>query len=603
MAHPPDIWSRNFAALERWNPAAAAMLAAAPLSEAWQAVTGRDGSPTFAQVTADGSGIVWLGGTSMPRETAAAMTASLEPGAVNGLGAGIGTGHEWRALVGRLHASQMLFVLESDPILVKLALTATDLADLLNAGRLVLLVASDAETAGKQLQACLDAHPGLEAPSVIHPLASLTAAQRHTLVSMGEQMLRQAMTRRAVQAAELAAQLAAAPASPAGLLALLVQGVSWPQRVLGEVVEALESRVPELPRLAVDHYASGSVIARLQALLKHRPRVIVSDLFRPQLGVTPPASMAIWTFVPPRPPAAYWQPERLASPGSLASGDRIVCHAAAHRRRLIQAGFPEGQVLLLPLGTTAASSGAVVDAERQRVALLADLPSLEPATYGLNLPSHLDLWQAAMDLIADDPFRVHPEMAADLFRRAQRRAGVAVEDPLLAASFERGVRDILLAAAPYVVLAEQLVAAGVPIQLVGGGWDGLPPGSDAVLREPLARRGAWNADVWNDVAVALHVSPDGSIHPGLLTAPRHGVALAALAHPWDGQPGTLTHILRAGVDVAMTSPGQLVATLRTLLRDAARRKSLADSAAARLQETATWARRVELLGAELGLTG
>jgi hypothetical protein len=164
---------------------------------------------------------------------------------------------------------------------------------------------------------------------------------------------------------------------------------------------------------------------------------------------------------------------------------------------------------------------------------------------------------------------------------------------VLADALTRALRDVMLPAMAWLAAAEALSSAGVPLKLVGYGWD------QAKLAGP-AVRAAWPAGesarqqlaaLAENVAVVVHVTPVGVLSAAVLHAPLAGLPIVAPQHPLDSGPGALPTLLHAGSDFLRPAPVQLVSTVRMLLQDAGRRGALAESARGRLLAAHTWAQR------------
>ena len=126
----------------------------------------------------------------------------------NAIGLGIGTGFEWRTLCGRLARHQMLFVLETDLTAARLALSICDVTALVSSAKLVLLVGEQPEAVEAQLLSFLAANHGVDPPSVMHALGTLSAERRNMLLSLGERIIRRAIGERSARFDALATQLA-----------------------------------------------------------------------------------------------------------------------------------------------------------------------------------------------------------------------------------------------------------------------------------------------------------------------------------------------------------------------------------------------------------
>lgn len=608
MTHPNHL-AKNLQALRPFNPILADLLSNFTPNPAWQPTLGRDDSPTFAQASTDSDNlptITWLGGTSMPATSATPITQKMDLGQNNGMLLGIGSGYEPQALAQRLASAQMLFVLENRLDHLHLALQICDLSELLAAGKLLLL-GGEESTALAQFQAAINNFPGLTPPEVMHPLPTLEPTHRHELLGIGERLIRPTVgfyTHQLTQTFQQLLEPWPIATPPRKILSLQVGRAYSLGRITPELATALGTLIPT-EQLILDHHLTAGLLVRAQRLASLHPDLILSDLFRAQLGIPLPHTVPVYTLVPPETGAAFWVPERLPSPASLASHDRVICHSEIDRRKLLASDFTPAQILLLPLGIAPSpqltfSPASTVSAEPpQRIALLADLPDTHPHTYGLELPTHEDLWHAAGQIIADDPYIQHAGLAQDILQRAQRRCNVTIKDPQLAKSLERGIRDILLPTLTIRALALALHQADFQLVLLGTGWEipcdrpryALPPGA---ITRPFAA-----PDLWSEVAVLLNYTVDAHLPPLVLAAPFAGVPIVTLHTPasklGNGTHTGLSDLLEPGKDFISVESGQLVATLRGLLRDASRRAALATAATENLKQNHTWNHRAAAL--------
>lgn len=581
-----DHLQTNLAAIQPLTPDVARLVANTAVPPDWQPRTGSDGTPTYARTlgTGDTETIEWLGATSMPPHSAPGIIHAFDPrqNGANGMGAGIGTGYEWAAFARRLARHQALYVLETDPVALRLALTICDLAEPLSTGKILLLAHTDPAALETQLNALLTAHPGLNPPVVIHPLPTLPTPRRNAMITLAERLVRAAVERRAIEVAHASAALPALTPDPHALLALTLTPNHPFDRTTPALAQAAAAH-RSVRTLALDHHTTAGPLAAIAALQSHRPAAILTDLFRPQLDIPLPAATAVLTVVPPDPAPSYWQPDRLPSPAALAPQDRILCHSPFHAQLLTTAGIPAASILTVPLAIT--PTDATPLPLGTRVALLADLPPADAESCGLKLPSHQALWQALTDLIAEDPFHAHPATIPDLLRRAQARSGVSITDPNLLSSLHRGTRDILLPTVTRHALARTLHAANIPLKLLGTGWQLLPllPNATIVpLTDPAA---------FEDIALLLAHDPAGLLHPAILHAAQRGIPLAAPNTPHN----PLTAHLHPATHYANPTPAQLIQTLRILLADPARRTTLAQSTRTHLQTHHTWPHRAAAL--------
>jgi len=354
----------------------------------------------------------------------------------------------------------------------------------------------------------------------------------------------------------------------------------------------------------VDRFESADPLLWARRIAAFAPDLLLSDLDRAHLGLPFSAELPVYTLVEPEFTAGageYWAPERLPRSETFGPADRLICHAGAHRDRLRAAGFSAAQMLLIPPAIALPDTSlapAETAAGRHRVALVGDVASVDPEQYGLNLPSHVDVWQAACAIVREEALHTRAAAPADILRRAQQRAHVDLQDAVVADSLERGIRDILLPSLTLWTVATQLGQAGIALKLIGRGWDepkaaaALPGGAVVTLPDGAGA-------VWEEVAVALWIAPDGHVAPLLLEAPFFGVALVGL-HQTAGAAsaesgGGMWELLTPPQQAVAAKPGQLVATLRSLLREGPRRQSLALAAAEHIRGHHLWDHRATML--------
>jgi hypothetical protein len=566
---------KNLDVLGRLVPGVAEAVVRAEVPAGFVTVVGTDGTETFQRVVTDAEGrkrVEWLGATSMPRASAEGLVSSLAPtgggsggGLQNGLGVSIGTGYEWAAFAGRLAPTQALYVYEPAPGVLRMVLEVCDLSALTETRRVVLLAGTAEEAAG-QLTELLANNLGMEPPTVLHPLPTAgggNAEARNALLAAGETIVRQAVTARQAQVGALAERLRKAATGrvegKATSLAFLLTARYPEERPLHYCLDA------EVERVVIDRPDTAGValrMERLAAALERGPVRMVSDLFRGALACIPP-EVPVETWVPPLVGPGYW--ERLPPAGEFAPGDRVVVHFEDHFGRLIDHGVAQEaiEVKSLPKGPAFGKAQDAGDpGRRHRVALIADLPRVSPEALDLVLPTHVTIYAAARELIAQDYLAVHPGFAPDLLRRALAKAGVMgsqAEDPALREPMYMLIRDVLAPVVPLLTLAQSLVEAGLALSLIGD-WPELELRGD-VRKVPFE---APPAERWREVAVLLHHSPTGVWSPIVWEAWKV-MPVAGVLHGWDGQEGSLARTWAAGPEFVQVRSNQLIPTLKRLV--------------------------------------
>jgi hypothetical protein len=173
---------------------------------------------------------------------------------------------------------------------------------------------------------------------------------------------------------------------------------------------------------------------------------------------------------------------------------------------------------------------------------------------------------------------VHVGQAGDILRRALMRVGVPCEegvavDPAMREPMLRIVRDVLIPALPPRLLAEELMEQGVPLRLIGD-WPGVKiPVGEAVVVTRFEEIGE-GRELWNDVAVVVHLSPTGMVGPLVLDAAAEEVAIVSARHPTDRNAGALAMTFTPDLHYVAPAPQQLLGTIKALLRQNMRRGEL-----------------------------
>ncbi|HUO08745.1 MAG TPA: hypothetical protein VM008_10625 [Phycisphaerae bacterium] len=596
-----SLLERNLEALKVWTPRTAEVVAAASVPggrAGFERCVGSDGSDTYRRVMEGEAGgerrVEWLGGTSMPRESALSIVESLAVGTGNGLGLSIGSGYEWRAFAGKLGSAQAVFVYEPEAGLVRMALEICDLAEFLRSGKIVIFTGDGAE-ASEELSAFLRRHVGFDPPGVLHPLPTLVGERRNLLLGAGEAIVRRVIIERQGVINSLVARLDQGLGEMNGeRVAMTLTPRYAGERPMREVLRGVTE-------LRIDHHTSTSIAARLEMIVTRRPAVIVSDLFRPQLGCVPPG-VVVETWVPPGVGAAYW--DRVprggrgggGAGGEIGATDRVVVHSGYHEARFLERGIAKGEIELRAVRPRAGvMHGEPGISLRHRVAMIGDLPAMDAAALGIQLPTHLAVYAAAREIIEEDYLSVHVGAAVDVLRRALVRAKVSVgadgaTDPSLRDPMLRVVRDVLIPNVPLLMMAEKLAGDGIALRLVGD-WTGFDAGGGQATGRNVVVEAfpAWHegesggVNAWGDVAVLVHLSPTGSLSPLVWDAVGAEVAVLSPQHPTDSMAGALPGLLKAGVEFAQPSAGQVVATVKALLRDGERRGAMVAAAKLRLR--------------------
>lgn len=532
---------KNLAAMG-WK-ATAERIRKAAVPDGYRAVMGSDGTATFAREEQSPRRVEWLGRTSMPRAAAESMVKALDARDVNGMGLGMGTGYEWAAFAGKLGRHQALFVWEPDARMARMALEICDLSELIAAGKLVLFVGEDL---GEQLKAFLRENAGYETPTLLHPLPTLVAEERRVLLGQAEPALQASLMEQQSLTEQAARALAEAYAKGAtdatvGMWLGAAHGFERPWQ-----------REAVAGALTVDAHDQTSLRARMMLMAKHRPSVVVSDVFAGQLlpGELLAAGVRVET---------YLTADAMPTAPTMRANDRVIVQSACQRAFLLEQGV----------------AGTAIELRRPRVkavatrvgfgfsvALMGDLPAADAKTLGVELPTHVALYEAAKALIVEDPFAVTPPRLGDLLRRVQHRAGIEIKDEHTRDTLARMLKQVLAPTFTAVGFARLLDEAGVPLTLIGRGWEQAGVARATLRPWPVT---ADAAETLAGVAVVAGVHWANVLGPLVTAAPAYGVPLLSV----DAANETFAQVVKAG---------QFVAAAKALLADRAKRDTLAAQA-------------------------
>ena len=285
----------------------------------------------------------------------------------------MGTGFEWAAFAGKLGVAQALFVYESDAALARMALSVCDRSGILEKGQMVQVVGG-IEESGAEHSGYLLKHIGYEVPSVMHPLATLVGERKNSLLAVGEAIVRRAALERQAFVMQLSQQWREEDQRET------VVAFTRGSRYAGE--RPLEHLGKDVHELRVDRHNACAMALRLKMVVERKPRLVLSDFFREQLGCVP-VTVPVETWIPPLVGMNFW--ETLPPAESLASGDRVVVHSGAHEAILVEKGFAKERVEFRPLKLRGGAGPAV---KGNRVAIIGELPSVDAERLGVTLPTH-----------------------------------------------------------------------------------------------------------------------------------------------------------------------------------------------------------------------
>ncbi len=461
----------NLAALSAIQPEIAALVDAAPVPEGVTPATGRDGSSTLLIPTADGRS-AWFGGSSMPTISAPALFESFRSDGANVLLPGVLTGLELRFLADKLPAFAALFIIEEDPLAIKLAFRLHDYRDLISAGRLVFLEAGDLV---QSLRTSFEAHPGYELPKhllkVPHcPPAKMNELQRR-FESAGEAVV-QVQSRVVSACVDALGQRAFGPLPDRPRVAVLsVDPTPGSIELAGRIARGLTKLDWPHAVCVPDSPGSCHLAARLQTVER-----LSADLV---LFVNRGAER-IQSFLPSGLPMASWilseTCARQIAPGELAEGHLVFAGSNVIADALVRAGLNRDAIEPCAVGADDTIYKPLEHARQQRsaprvdVAVLMDLPDDRPEAVNLTLASHLALWRAMHAAVQANVDRYRDALADELLDRAQSDSGTTLRDAAIREQFAELLRTRIAPAHLGRHAAKALIADGYKISVWGANW-------------------------------------------------------------------------------------------------------------------------------------
>ena len=518
-----ELYDQNLSALKAFQPHVGAQVEATAIPEAIVPSKGRDGSDTFLLPGADGRG-GWFGRSSMPTISTVEIFAGLRRNGGNVWLPGILTGMEPLELARRIPNHCAVFVLETSPLAIKLALHIHDYSALLSGGRLVFILA---ERLGDDLRQFFQAYPGYEQPTHMLTVPQVTAAQLGDLQRQGEQAVPEALQ---VQSQVLEASVRAIhaqarqPAAGAPRVAVLsvdptpavIEHARRVARALTTLRWPHEVCVPDAP-------GKCHIAARIRAVERLRADWI---LF---LG---DGAGRIRSLLPQDLPVASWYAPGCAvaadSAVELGPLDLVFAPSRGARTVMVASGTPAGRIELCeaaaddtvfsPIhhGTDEPEpqASACATPPGSDVAILMDLPDDRAEACGITLASHVALWRALQDVASRQPDPYETSGAGEWLDEAQSLSGVALCDEKVRQRFLALIRTCIAPVAIGRATVRSVRLSGCRVAVWGMNWP-------ACADERITIRGRIPSDAQlNDVfntmrIVVLPEASDPSIQTGL----------------------------------------------------------------------------------------
>lgn len=593
----PAVFTENLAAVRRTEPQLAARLAELAASSQAVASSTRDGRISFRIPCNVPSGVPgnpeqWFGRTSIPAVRAAALLDRFEAGLGNVLLPGLGQGYEVSLLLQRLARCRAVFVWEPDEQVVMLALRLHDWAAAIAEQRLVFL-GGPRDTLTATLVSWFSAHPGHLCPTRIMmwpwatppELAEIRTAVQAAYESV-EQSRGREMSSLRQQLAEMPLPVSSSddrggsigkPGRPTATLILSLQPRDE-VLVLGDALTAAASAAgEEADYIAVRSATDVHPLARVRRLADTADRL-------PDLAILLNATRhEVRDVLPEQVPAVSWLDTQAVASSGLAGqvGDKdmvAVTHSRGHARAL-QAGFDASRLTVCPLPCLSIPSDTATLANVDRpidVVIMTDLPLTSAERFGYNLPTHLQLWTTAVELLETRIDSYTDEQGSSVLAAAEKRLGLRIDDP----DVRRPILEILSTTVANALLWRRLfhvmTQAGFTPAVIGHGWSDV---ARSRWRGPVISLNE-RVRILEQAKLLIHADVTGEVSSAALLAAGCGAVLVARSHPSDVRAGGL-HTLFENNKTMLTfrTSQDLTRFTRQLLGDVGHRRSLASQAA------------------------
>lgn len=478
-------YASNLAALAERQPDVARVVERTPIPAGVREATGRDGQPTF-RVPGPNGRLAWFGASSMPSVSAPEIVGACRGDGRNVTLPGILTGVEPLLILGMIPSHAAVFVLEPEPLHIRLAFRLYDYSSAMRDGRLVFVLDEPADLT-RGLRDFFERHPGYELPPLLLPVpqrAPVRVAELQSRIERAGREVAELQGRLVAQRRDRLRRrrLRPPPERPnVALLSVDPRGPALEQarrigRALDELACPYALGLPDSPEKC-------HVLARLQAIEE-----VSADL---ALFLSAGAA-AMSDVLPEGLPVATWHLPgaalRQEAPGQRGARGDVWVSSRSQFEVLVGAGVPEGVIHWAPPAAEAAIAaprrldGQPGTRPGFEVAVLADLPDDRAEGCGITLPSHVRLWEALRSRVRESVDRYSSAQGQGWLADAEKRSGTALREISVRNRFLELLRARLLPVARAAADVAVLQRLGCRVALWGPNWP-------AELAADASRRG------------------------------------------------------------------------------------------------------------------
>lgn len=599
----PSILEANLSALRQQDATLADRLCQilATLDPLTPAIT-RDGhlsvriTATPAKTSRDREGVVsdWFGRTSIPSVRASALVDRFDTGQANVLLPGIGQGCAVTLLLNRLGRHRAVFVWEPDVSAILIAMHLHDWAQALTEQRLVFIVCPP-EQLTVTLTAWLADHPGHLCPDRIMMWPWSTPPELASCRASVQTAYHDTQRHRSEALESVRAQLAGAGISPGerraegssplgsgavvALMSTHANEETWAlSKALSDAGGHLGWSVVEL---GIRRPGNVHSLARARVLVEHAGR-------RPHAAILLDTTRnEVRDILPDATPTVSWLGPRSSMVKSMAARigpcDLVAVTSSRVRDRMTSAGVAPDRILVAPYPCLAPSGPPEDAGPSDRpidLALIADLSPTAPEPFGHKLPTHTQLWNAAVELIEQRIGTFTEDQGDSIVAQAEAKLDIRIEDRSIRSAMVEALSTCVANTLLWRKMSQLLINNDVKVAFCGRGWSETGDGHPVYPLATLVKR--WQ--ILRQSKLCLYADVTGEVSSSALLAAAAGSVLVARSHPRDAEPGGLATLLKPDRDMVLFARIEdLIATLRRLLKNSDFRRKIADAAADRCQ--------------------
>ncbi len=613
-----ELFAANIGALRQQDASLADQLTAVQIPDTVEPTIANDGSFTYRIRQADGRRR-WLGYTSAPLVVARANVKRTRIDSANLAMEGIGSGAEAQAVLGKMAPCQALFVTESEPVQLALALRLRDFTTELLSGRLVLFPGGDP---ARQIEEFLTANPGYNIITQTITWAwrtdrenqtfaqQLSLAMQHytenVIARMNSLLHEQHQYDQQNQATAITEIVQALKAPSSLRIANCTQAYTPIDcRTSRDALAGAAQLGANVDHLVLDHPDTVSNAAQLERLNQFQPQLILLvDMLRGDITYPLPATSVC---------ASLWRQGRKQNRSSeqlLGENDFIFPACQNQVEVLLESGCPAKRVIHLPLAADTElyrrleSPGEHLTEEAVDVVMVTDRCRVDPEVYQIKLPFQQQLWYAVAEEIRKGADTYHSARARDYLSRAQRRSHIDLQEEELQRLFLTLIRNCLGDTVLRDTYATALVQAGFDLKIRT--WSAEPDESDtdnplgwfdSPVRESVAgpiEHGESLNRLFNTAKIVVHVSSVGLVDPLVLDAVAAGILVLVKSHPRDQGPDGISQYFEIGKEIiTFETASELLRKVRYYLSQETEREAVVQAARAKLLARHTYRIRMQ----------